>query len=274
MKMRIDEYAGVFNNWEDMAERILKSIYRYWFDENGKILDNIDFCFRLRCPFGNDGFVSICPTKFNVSAAYILDTSKVNGDSVIIINPEIVNPHLNIKDDESLMGTLTHELTHMYRDTMKRRNGTSELEAGHKEGYFKAFDYYFREKKPIKLKKDISDFLYVTSQMEIPAYFAGMYGILSRNKYKIKTTNDALLVLYNTKYFKRFSSLFYQMKRWFRTTDAEQQKLLVQYLDELAPVRIRTFGQFKKFIQKRYDRCNRKIKQLIPKMVAKLFEEN
>ena len=266
MKNRIDEYAGVFNDCEQTAIRISNRIFNEWFTEDGEPIE-LSYCFVEPCSFGNNGYVSVCQTKFNVRAAYILDIKQVRGDSVILVNLLALDPN----NKESFVSSLMHELTHLYRDNMKRKKGTSELDYAHKSGYFKAFDYYFKEKNPIELKRKISQVLYKTSQLEVPAFIAGLYGSLRKYGDDLKTVDDVLYALYNSREYTEFASSLRRIDNWMNTTDPQQQKLLVQYLDELTANNIKTFGQFKKYMMVRYYKTKNKLDQLIPKMVTKYF---
>jgi hypothetical protein len=266
MKNRIDEYAGVFNDCEEVAIRITNRIFDEWFTEDGEPIE-LKYCFVEPCSFGNNGYVSVCQTKFNVRAAYILDIKQVRGDSVILVNLLALDPN----NKEYFTSTLMHELTHLYRDNMKRKKGTSELDYAKKSGYFKAFDYYFKEKNPIELKRKISQVLYKTSQLEVPAFMAGMYGSLRKYGDELKTAYDVLYVLYNSREYTELTYMLRRINNWVNTTDPQQQKLLVQYLDELTTNNINTFGQFKKYMMRRYYKTKNKLDQLIPKMVTKYF---
>lgn len=208
----------------------------------------------------------MCQTKFNVRAAYILDIKKVRGDSVILVNLSQLDPN----NKEYFTSTLMHELTHLYRDNMKRKKGTSELEYANKSGYFKVFDYWIMEKNPIKLKKRISQVLYKTSQVEAPALMAGMYGSLIKYGDNLKTVDDVLYALYNSDEYQELASSLKRINNWVNTTDPQQQKLLVQYLDELTANNINTFGQFKKYMMGRYYKTKNKLDQLIPRWLQNI----
>ena len=102
---------------------------------------------------------------------------------------------------------------------------------------------------------------------------AGMYGSLRKYGDELKTTYDVLYALYNSREHTELTYMLRRINNWVNTTDPQQQKLLVQYLDELTPNNIRTFGQFKKYMMGRYYKAKNKLDQLIPKMVTKYFHD-
>lgn len=102
---------------------------------------------------------------------------------------------------------------------------------------------------------------------------AGMYGSLRKYGDQLKTVDDVLYALHNSREYQEFAFAFRKINNWMNTTDPKQQKLLVQYLDELTPNNINTFGQFKKYMMGRYYKTKNKLDQLIPKMVTKYFHD-
>jgi len=265
MQLKINESYGVFKGCQELAIKIADRIYEEWGNDSDKIKQPID----VPCFFSYDNMAHIYPTNLNLSAAYILDP-RCEGRVTILVNPKIIN----WRNETRLLSSLTHELTHAYRDFLKRLAGTSEYESGIKDGYFKNFDYKFKNCDDTNLlKNNFSQFIYMTSQMELPAFIAGMYSGLSNYMGEIFDVDDALDVIHNTPEYKRFLDAF-NFAKYVSECDAEiTQNLLVKYGTELTNIPFKNFNQIKKFVSNKYRRASHKIMKFIPKMIYKFFEE-
>ena len=273
-KRKLSESYGVFEGCEELAIKIFDELFWKWQKEWEKdynfILKPID----VPCWFANDGLVHIYPTGLPLRAGCGIDLDKTEGKIKIFVNPNNVEWY---SEDDEFISSLMHELTHAYRAIMKSRVGRSEHETAEKEGYYKNFDYMFKTEKSLKtnLKTKLSDFIYTSSQIELPAFIAGMYGGLSnagRHTIEIDTVDEALEVIHRTKEYKRFVRMFFLASELTNYTDRNTQNQLVMYANDLTAMEFRTYAQLKKWITNRYDKVSKKLKTLIPKMIYKYFE--
>lgn len=261
---KINESYGVFNGCKELAIRIADEIFTNW-----KIDNDFFTPLDIPCWFSADGEAHIYPTKYNLRAAYILDP-RMDGRTTILVNPKIVNP----LEEGKLIASLMHELTHAYRDAMKRRKGGSENQSAESDGYYKNFNYKFGNDKYSILKNNLSDFIYITSQMEMPAFIAGMYGNLSGTMVEVETAEEALEVIKSTPEYHRFEDAFKFANEFYNCTDENMQYDLVMWANELTTIKFRNFNQFRKWVVYKYNRASNKLMKFIPKMIYKFFEEN
>jgi len=264
MQKKLNESYGVFNGCQELAVKIADEIFEKW----GKG-DEVKCPIDVPCWFSADDMAHIYPTNLNLNAAYILDP-RTEGRVTIFVNPKIVDKY----NETRLLSSLMHELTHAYRDFLKSRIGTSEHESSKKDGYFKNFDYRFKNyDENLKLKNKFSLFIYMTNQMEFPAFIAGMYGCLANSMREIEDANDALDAIRDTIEYRNFVKIFEFAKYVSECKDMVVQMSLIQYANELTNMNFNNFSQVKRFVLNKYKRASYKIMKFIPKMIYKFFEE-
>lgn len=259
----LQESYGIFQGCSDLAVKIADEIYNHWILK-GKVED-----IAVPCEWAIGKCIIIHPTSFNVRASYILDVEEIGG-TVIFVNPRIVD----FKDESIFLSTLMHELTHAYKDAMKRRNGSSERETAIKSGYNQNFDYRFRTSKNDNnpIKQDLSAFLYYCSAIERDAFYAGMYGKLHFCLGEISTPQEALDVIKSTREYKQWMAHISNVKQWLGTTDKYKQQLLTQYAFELTNKRF-TFSGLCKYLQRLIWKVENKLNKNIRKMILACLEE-
>lgn len=264
----INESNGFFNGCRELAIEIFDKIYENWKGKDN--LTRADYL-TIPCEWASNGEIVILPTREKVRAGYIYSRDQVNGDTVIAINPIVIN-----EDESTFLPTLEHELTHAYEDSMRIKKGGSMNDAALKSGYNKLFNYKFRgaymENNSV-LKKDLSNVLYWFTSFEKNAFFAGMFGKLIHGYSEPENANECLEVLKGTREYNGFSNMIYIAKEILtKKSDKSVQDSIVDCANKLTNNNFRNYNQFCKWLISKADRLEKKMNSLLPKMVNRYFE--
>ena len=266
MRKKLLETYGIFEGCEDLAIEIADKIYEKWCQGENTSPEP----FTINCSWASRGYIAICPTKQNVRAGYLLDYKQTHNQTIIVVNPLI----LDWRYENATLGSLMHELTHAYRDCQRRRGNNSEMEGAVRRGYNKTFDYKFRtnEEDRTIIKNDLSTFLYWTDAMEKPAFFAGMYAKVRYSIAEYDDAKDYLEAFKSTREYNEFLNILYLGKLLSSHTTPRKQKEVLDAANELTNYNFTTFDQVRKHIISRSKKLEKTLKTVIPKMVMKMME--
>lgn len=267
-KDQLSESYGFFDGCRELAVKIFDKIYDNWKGKDN--LTKMDYLI-VPCEWASRGRIVILPTKVNVRAGYVYARHQVNGDTVICVNPIVIN-----EDESTFLPTLEHELTHAYEDSMRINGGSSMLKAAIESGYDKVFKYKFngaRMENDSIAKQDLGSVLYWFASFEQNAFFAGMFGRLIHGYAEPENANECLEVLKGTREYNSFSNMIYIVKEILtKKTRKESQDALVDCANKLTNISFRTYGQLCKWLLYKANKLERKLNVMLPKMVKRYFE--
>ena len=264
----INESNGFFDGCRELAIEIFNKIYENW---NGRDnLTQMDYLM-VPCEWASRGRIVILPTKEKVRAGYVYARHQVNGDTVICVNPIVIH-----EDESTFLPTLEHELTHAYEDSMRLMNGSSMNDTAANLGYHKLFDYKFRgmsmENNTIT-KKDLANVLYWYTSFEQNAFFAAMFGKLMHGYGEPEDANECLEIIKGTREYNGFSNAIYITREILtKKIDPNMQNNLVAYANELTNMNFKSYNQLCKWLNYKANKLERRMNNIIPKMVKKYFE--
>ena len=264
----INESYGFFDGCRELAEEIFEKVYENWHGRDN--LTQRDYFF-VPCEWASSGRIVILPTREKVRAGYVHFRDKVLGDTVICINPKVI-----YEDESSFLPTLEHELTHAYEDSMRINNGTPMHDAAIKSGYDKLSKYRFKGahiENDSVLTKDLSNVLYVFASFEENAFFAAMFGKLIHGYSEPENANECLDALKETNEYYYFSKTIDVVREILtKKDDKNEQENLVKNANSLTNMHFSTYNQLCKWLNYKADKLERRMNNIIPKMVKKYFE--
>lgn len=264
----INESNGFFDGCKELAEEIFEKVCENWRGKDD--LTRADYIL-VPCQWASNGEIVILPTKVNVRAGYVYARYQVNGDTVICINPKVI-----YEDESSFLPTLEHELTHAYEDSMRINNGTSMNDAANRTGYNKLFNYKFRgaymENDSVS-KRDLSNVLYWFTSFEQNAFFAGMFGKLIHGYSEPEDANECLEVLKGTREYNNFANMIYIVRDILtKMEEPSVQNGLVNCANNLTNMHFISYNQLCKWLKYKANKLEKKMNNIIPKMVNRYFE--
>ena len=266
-KKVLTEYYGVFNGCENKAIEILSKIRSLWKSNDA------DECqdFSVECDFCETKKLFITATKLKLRGAYLLDKKWVNGLDVILINPNIL-----YDDDNYIIKTLVHELTHAYEDYQRKLKGSSLLDYAKQTNYANARKWFLNGgDEDNEMKDEIAEIMRYLSTFEVNASLAALNSLVMRpwGGKKFNTVNDVLLYIYDTREYNRLMGYANTARLYAETKDEEEMDDILEALNELSDNKFRTKEQARHYFMVLCNRTERQVEKLIPKLVNAYFEK-
>lgn len=245
-------------------------------------------------PFFKNITITVCVTRVSEDEApeqlqgqYVLGDQEYIGSDNKIHNSFIdlrykASSSLDIKP--VLVRNFAHELTHMYENYQRRLHGKETMDqVANRNGYSK---YIHRSESDTVSVKNLKQFLYWTNGQEQNAFIGSLMAELRPKAKSLQNSRKVEDFLEGTQFLRDYNVVKgYVTTRYIDGTvqiKENARKNMLNAFHEFFPnyrkpdgtFRVQTFADLRKFILQRWNRCDRKIKDRLGKIIVDLYESN
>ena len=262
---KLNESYGVFDGCYELAKQIYDSIKQMVL-KNGESriinlsMKNNEWIESLQIMVYADEY-SNTGASYNSSSQIVKCVNKKQKYFPLKLSINLVSKNIVI--------SIMHELTHAYEDYNRRINGKTSLsDKAIETGYYlnKSVGNYDFE------KKYVSFILYYLTDFEVNAHLAQLKGELQNCDKHFVSIQQIINFLKEKDIYKRYNVIKTYIDFFSSITDEESQKIVLEWVKELSELKFRTYQNFIKYINKKYEKIERHINRFIPKIAFEYLD--
>lgn len=260
----LNESYGVFDGCYEIAKQIYAHIENKTLknDETKKVklhIENHEWIDSFEIIVYNDELS-------NVGASYDSSSQIKVYDRVQKFSPLRMSVNLSYGN---IIVSIMHELTHAYDDYNRRIKGKPSINDRAKEiGYYsnKTVGNYDNE------KKYISFILYYLTDFEVNAHLSQLKGELQNCDRYFASIKQIVNYIKGTDVCKRYEKIKTYIDFFSSVTNEESQRMVLSWVSELSNLKFKTYKNFVNYINDKYDKTERHMNRLIPKIAYEYLE--
>ena len=175
---------------------------------------------------------------------------------------------LNLKSS-NIVVCLMHELTHAYEDYNRRiKQKKSILQKAYDNGYHlnNSIGNYDNA------KKYLSFILYYLNDFEINAHISQIKGELQNCNKHFVNIEQIVDFLRETDVYKRYHIIKNYIDFFSGVTDELSQIIVMSWIEDLSNLKFRSYQNFVKYMNKKYDKLERHMNRFIPKIAYEYLD--
>ena len=262
---KLNESYGVFDGCYELAKQIYNNIKKMNLKNGeGRVLNlHIKNCkwietFEIMVYYDENS---------NTGATY-------NSSSQIVKSVNNTRKYLPLKLSVNLASNnivinLMHELTHAYEDYNRQINDKPSItDKALENGYYLNnsvgnYDYD---------KKYISYILYYLTDFEVNAHLSQLKGELQNCDKYFVNIQQIVDFLKKTDVYKRYSVIKSYIDFFSNISDEKSQSIILSWVSDLSTLKFRTYKNFVNYINKKYNKIERHMNRLIPKIAYEYLD--
>ena len=172
--------------------------------------------------------------------------------------------------EEHTSSIFAHELTHAYEEFKRMESGSESMfDYARRIGYAKNTD---RNYSSDTIRQAISNLVYYTTEFEIRAYVASIYGALKKNIDKIKNSTDAFEIIKNSTIYRNYIINGANLAKLWEIFDSSNAKIIEQAWYNATGEKKRANNVLLE-IEKRYNKQWKKLKRTIAKIAYDVYDK-
>lgn len=266
-RRKLFESYGIFNGCEEAAYSILSDVLDCKENQSQIVVSPKTLRF-----FVKKVVINLTLTQGN--GGYDPDITVVNKDGTFDRIYIYLNRH---KDQDTILTTLMHELTHAYQDYCLHKKSNSLAQQSQQSGYKKTTDYLSNPN--IKgILKHMSKLLYILNNFEMGAFMTSLFidtkKILKSNHFDNITQalnfikkHSKIIPLYNS--IKRTTAIYTDSS----LTD-DKKALILMAANRVTNNNFRNYKQLANYLKHKTQQMSNKIEKNLPKIVNDNLQVN
>lgn len=165
---------------------------------------------------------------------------------------------------------LMHELQHAYEDLQFYKKGSNI------SNYLDYYGYTKNQKDDSwsNLEKSLSDTIYCLMPSEINGYLNAMYSETKDNKQKFPTPSDAMKYMKNTKYYKSYDNVLYNLNYIRKEKDESKQKQILSFINSISNLNFKNYHQVKKWAKYKLSELQNKLDSMTLRLIQLCYEKH